>query len=292
MSIAKSLAVGERVIVAARQHWIAPVRASLPATGLVVLGLLLWIIVPDATGPLGVITTLLALVRWAALVLGGGWIAYNAFAWQRAEYVVTDRRILRSSGMVMRRPTEIPLSSLVDVRVHVGLLGSRLGYGDVRLYLSSGAAPIVIAAITQPADFRDATTTMKTFGDAASGRLSVPRAAGVPGSVAAPGSVAGPGSAGVPGSAAAPRVVVAPSSAPAPGSTPAPSTALWGPMVTPPSPLPTASIPAQAARLDGAPIAPSRDPADLLIRLAELRDRGVISPEDFEAKKREILARM
>lgn len=60
---------------------------------------------------------------------------------------------------------------------------------------------------------------------------------------------------------------------------------------------------AQAATAPVAPIAvaapaaaPVRASADdsaaRLIKLAELRDRGVISPEEFEAKKAEILARM
>ena len=38
--------------------------------------------------------------------------------------------------------------------------------------------------------------------------------------------------------------------------------------------------------------ASAEDQAASLVRLAELRDQGVISPEEFEAKKTEILARM
>ena len=37
---------------------------------------------------------------------------------------------------------------------------------------------------------------------------------------------------------------------------------------------------------------PAADAADALVRLADLRDRGAITPEDYEAKKTEILARM
>jgi hypothetical protein len=38
--------------------------------------------------------------------------------------------------------------------------------------------------------------------------------------------------------------------------------------------------------------ASAEDQAASLVRLAELRDQGVISPEEFEAKKTEILSRM
>ena len=51
----------------------------------------------------------------------------------------------------------------------------------------------------------------------------------------------------------------------------------------PRSPAPVAPAPAAAS---------AEDQAASLVRLAELRDQGVISPEEFEAKKTEILARM
>jgi len=49
----------------------------------------------------------------------------------------------------------------------------------------------------------------------------------------------------------------------------------------------TAATPAPAT----AP-ATATDAADALVRLADLRDRGAITPEDYEAKKAELLARM
>lgn len=64
------------------------------------------------------------------------------------------------------------------------------------------------------------------------------------------------------------------------------------------------AAPAPAAPVAAAPIAPapvaaaaapassSADAADALAKLADLRDRGAITAEEFEAKKTEILARM
>jgi len=51
----------------------------------------------------------------------------------------------------------------------------------------------------------------------------------------------------------------------------------------------------ESARLAGAqPIAPQpqTDPIEQLKRLAELRDAGVLTPEEFDSKKAELLARM
>jgi cytochrome c-type biogenesis protein CcmH/NrfG len=52
-----------------------------------------------------------------------------------------------------------------------------------------------------------------------------------------------------------------------------------------PSPVAPATPPPSAA-------ANADDQADRLVKLAELRDQGVITPEEFEAKKAEILSRI
>ena len=56
-----------------------------------------------------------------------------------------------------------------------------------------------------------------------------------------------------------------------------------------PAAAPTAPVVATAAPVVAAPAA---DPMAALSGLADLRDRGAISPEEYEAKKTELLARM
>jgi hypothetical protein len=51
-------------------------------------------------------------------------------------------------------------------------------------------------------------------------------------------------------------------------------------------------MPVKAPAPAPAPAPSAGDDAARLVKLAELRDQGVISPEEFEAKKAEILARM
>jgi hypothetical protein len=52
-----------------------------------------------------------------------------------------------------------------------------------------------------------------------------------------------------------------------------------------PSPVPAPAAPAPAR-------APGGEVADTLERLATLRDKGLITPEEYEVKKRELLERM
>ncbi len=63
---------------------------------------------------------------------------------------------------------------------------------------------------------------------------------------------------------------------------------------TPVAAAPVAAAPVAAAPVvaAAAPASSSADAADALAKLADLRDRGAITTEEFEAKKTEILARM
>jgi hypothetical protein len=66
-------------------------------------------------------------------------------------------------------------------------------------------------------------------------------------------------------------------------------------VVVAPSDMPAAAAPAAAIPPAEAPAAP-RSPADelgsALESLAGLRDKGLITPEEYEAKKRDLLERM
>ena len=235
MSLSDNLIPNETVLFQAHKHWVAPIRASLVAIGLILIAGLLGIIKPSGDGFLGWIGSVLGLIQGGLVIAGGVWIAYNIVLWRTAQFAVTNLRVLRYEGLIRRRTSETLLSSVTDVRVVVGLLGRQLGYGDLRIVTGAGeAAADSFTSITQPLEFRNAMMARR---------------------MAAEGG--GDASASV---VAAPAVVPAPAPAPA-----AP---------------------------DPAAIAATADAAAGIRQLGELRDQGLISDEEFEAKKRELLARI
>ncbi len=234
MSLSDNLIPNETVLFESHKHWVAPIRASLVAIGLILLAGLLGIIKPSGDGFLGWIGSVLGLIQWGLVIAGGVWIAYNIVLWRTAQFAVTNLRVLRYEGLIRRRTSETLLSSVTDVRVVVGLLGRQLGYGDIRIVTGAGeAAADSFVAITKPLEFRNAMMARRMASE---------------GSVDAAASVAG---------------------SPAAVSAPAPDPA-------PPAPDP----------------APTADAAAAIRQLGELRDQGLISGEEFEAKKRELLARI
>jgi hypothetical protein len=232
MAVADSLIADESIVFQSEKHWIAPIRASLVA-GLIVLGaLFLRAIAPSGDGFFGWVGGVLELIAIGLLIAGIGWIAYNIVAWRTAEFAVTNMRVLREEGLVRRRNSTTLLSSLSDVRTEVGVLGGRLGYGDIVILTTSGSAgQDRFACITKPIEFRKAIMEQKMAADK-------PRGA------------------------------------------------------SPASPAMGASTPAPGADAPAGSSPSTSDNAAALIGLAELRDQGLVTPEEYETKKAEILARM
>ena len=231
MSVSENLIANESIVTETKKHWIAPVRDSLWAAGMILLGLVLWYWNPSGDGILGFLWAAIAIARWVLLIGGIAWIVYNIVVWRTAEFAVTNLRVLRYEGFMQRRSSETLLTSVSDVKLNVGLVGKSLGYGDLQIFTQSGdAGADSFTSIVKPAEFRNAMMSVKLQDQAA--------------------------------------------------SRPAPAPA---PVAPAPAPAPVAAAPAAAS---------AQDQAASLVRLAELRDQGVISPEEFDAKKTEILARM
>lgn len=238
-TVAQNLLKNETVVFEAKKHWLAPLRDSLLAIGLIVIALIVSMLLPTGGGILDFIWTVLGFARWVALLVGVLWIVYNIIVWRTAEFAVTTLRVLRYEGLVSRRSSETLLSAVSDVKLSVGFLGKSLGYGDVRIFTQSGdAGADDFSTITGATEFRNAMMNIK-IAEQSGQRYVVPDA----------------------------------TPAPAPFAAPAPA----------PAPVPAAPV---------APGASADDQASRLVKLAELRDQGVITAEEFEAKKTEILSRM
>ena len=236
MAVADDLMTGETIVFESKKHWMAPIRASLTAVLLIVGAAFIRWLSPSGDGFFGTIGGLLDLVALGLFFVGLGWIVYNVVAWRTAEFAVSNVRVLREEGLVSHRSSTTLLSGLSDVKSNVGLLGSKLGYGDITLLTQSGGAgQDTFLCITKPIEFRNAVMNQKV-------------AEQTPPAVAAQAAAAGP---------AASVAAAAPAGPPA-----------------------------------GAPAMTSAEAAAAIASLADLRDRGAITPEEFDAKKAELLARM
>jgi hypothetical protein len=265
---------GEVVVVRRRQHWLALLvegRAAL-ALWLVALLLLASVWFFNLTGNEA---NILGLVALAGLGLGLLIFAWRYWQWWAQDYMVTNRRLLKVTGVINKRASSSALEKINDAILDQNLVGRLMNFGDIDILTASGELAIdYFRMIAGAKEFKRVLTNQK---HALEMEYRFDRAPSPP-LRASPVDMNGE--------------LVAPP--PPPPSEPPP------PPPTEPQPVleaaegdaaPSAAGVAQAA---APPEAAERslDITQTLARLADLRDRGAITEEEYETKKDELLRRL
>ncbi len=120
----KYLLEGENVVLATRRHWAVLVAPTLRFLPVLLAGGWLFLLDPDNafTSAVGLVVVLVALTAYALRV--GEW-------WMR-HFIVTRRRVLLTSGVIVRTVTLLPLRRITDLTWQETLVGQLLGYGTFR----------------------------------------------------------------------------------------------------------------------------------------------------------------
>ena len=121
---AKYLLEGEVPVVSTRRHWAVLARPAARAVPALVLGI--WVLQLDPTNRVS--STLGLVVALAAL----GYLALYVAEWWVRHLLVTRRRVLLTSGVVIRRVAVMPLRRITDLTYQETLVGQVLGYGTFR----------------------------------------------------------------------------------------------------------------------------------------------------------------
>jgi uncharacterized membrane protein YdbT with pleckstrin-like domain len=111
-------------VVATRRHWAVLVGPALKALPVLVLGG--WLLVLDPGNRVSSTAGLLVVV--AALVF----LALRGGEWWMRHFIVTNRRVLLTSGIVVRTVALLPLRRITDLTWKETLFGQVLGYGTFR----------------------------------------------------------------------------------------------------------------------------------------------------------------
>ena len=261
MSYADSLlATGERVLHRERQHWLVLGWGARVSFVAMVLGIVL-LIVSSAVGD-----PLKQLIFWAGAILFLGGLAFLVWATLRylaQEYVLTNRRVIEVQGVVNKRSTDSSLEKINDAILTQSIFGRMFGFGDLEVLTASEAGIERFRMIVNPIDFKKAMMDAKhEYEQDMSGSYRAP----------------GPPIREVPPATAEPVV--------AHEAAVEPEVRSEVPPPTPADPAPTPPAPAPPARNDPDEITRT------LANLADLRDRGAISADDYEAKKADLLGRL
>jgi membrane protein YdbS with pleckstrin-like domain len=274
MSYARNLlSRGEEVVHESRQHWFAIIARTWIWILIAIVALALVIFLVSGTDPflnetIDQVVTLLAIV---GLLLAIGYVGFVFWDWRNQEWLITTRRVIRAEGVLNKQMSDSSLEKINDARLDQSVFGRIFGFGTLDILTAAeeigGANVADFPMIADPIEFKKAMLDQKEMLERPD--LAPPRyqRAGVPPDM----QPAEP----MPPRAGSDRVAIHDDSAPAPRAS-APAEDLE------PAPAPVAA----------APRSPADELGETLERLAELRDRGLITAEEYEAKKRDLLERM
>lgn len=267
----KLLARGEEIVFESGQHWFAVVGRSWWAiiVAILALAVLLWVAGPPEEpldGPAEVVSLGLLLIAFARI----GWVIWG---WRNTEFLVTTRRIIRAEGILNKRMSDSSLEKVNDAHLTQNVFGRIFGFGDLDILTAADEMGGIedFPLLADPVDFKIAMLNQKEILERPD--LAAPAYQRQPAPTMRPAEPMSPRA----GSDRVTMIDERADSAPAPAPESAPPPAA-------PAPTPEGAAPLGGSAAD--------DAAATLERLASLRDRGLITAEEYDAKKRELLERI
>ena len=122
--VEKYLLPGEEAVVVTRRHWAVLIEPTVKFLPVFLIGGWLLVLDPQnrVTSSAGLLVVLASLVYYA-LRFGEWWMRH---------FIVSRRRVLLTSGVIVRTVTLLPLRRITDLTWEETLLGQVLGYGTFR----------------------------------------------------------------------------------------------------------------------------------------------------------------
>lgn len=251
----KRLATGEEPLRREHQHWFVVVADARYAI-FAFIGAIVLIFVSGGIPNDGSGQGIRQVLGYAILVLVVGGLLYlgwQVLRWQNEEFVVTSRRVLQTQGVINKQLIDSSLEKINDAVLTESIFGRMFGFGNLEILTASESG------ISNLRMLRDADGFKRAMLDAKHElELELSGARPMPGPAIRT---------GVPAGGLQPAVRSEPPPAPTP--------------VVPPPPAAPAT-----------PAMTADDVTRTLASLADLRDRGAISAEEYEAKKADLLGRI
>jgi hypothetical protein len=269
MSYARNLlSRGEEVVYESRQHWFAVIARTWfwILLAVVALAVVIFLVSGETAFINPEIDQVVTLLAVAGLIGAAGYVGFVLWDWRNQEWLITTRRVIRAEGVLNKSVSDSSLEKINDARLDQSVFGRIFGFGTLDILtaaeeMNQGSNVADFPMIADPILFKKAMFDQKQMlenPDLAQPRYQ--RASAPP-----PMQRADP----MPPRAGSDRVAIHADDAAA---------------------ARTAAPPAEP--MVAAPASPGDELAATLERLAALRDKGLITPEEYEVKKAQILERM
>jgi uncharacterized membrane protein YdbT with pleckstrin-like domain len=131
-AVGRFLLPHERHVISVREHPVVLVGRTLAVLlGLAVAGLLTNFIHGNNTA---------ILIIWLLWVVLLGWLVVKIVEWWVHYFVLTSKRVILATGVLLRRVNALPLDKITDIEFRQSQAGRLLGYGVFEVF-SAGQDP-------------------------------------------------------------------------------------------------------------------------------------------------------
>jgi len=249
------LSSGERIMHREKQHWFVFVWGARYTILAVIAAIVLLALKGNLSQPLQDVVNYFAI---ALFVVGIGVMAWVILRYLNQEYILTNRRVIAIEGVLNKKVTDSSLEKINDAVLTQSIFGRIFGFGDLEVLTASEAGISMFRMLINPMAFKRAMLDAKHEYER---------------------DLAGNGYAGSPPLRAEAIPIATPSGV---VNEPPSEDTVSTPLPPRPAPGPVPS---------GEPLTRD-DVTRTLNSLADLRDRGAISDDEFERKKADLLGRL
>lgn len=141
------LAENEQIIVRTRQHWMVWARSLIANSILLALIVALALVAAGVLGLVGLLATILFIVPVTAFTR-------DFMNWWNEEYLVTNRRVIQSEGVINKHVIDSSLEKINDVVLKQSLFGRLFDYGDIEILTASEYGVNRLRRIVSPIKFK------------------------------------------------------------------------------------------------------------------------------------------
>jgi uncharacterized membrane protein YdbT with pleckstrin-like domain len=149
------LGENEQILLRARKHWSVLfgniVLEIFLIAALIIAVILLLPIVAFPVAPLGFFLVLVPLIG----------MVRDFLIWYNRQYIVTNRRVIQTSGVFSKDVVDSSLEKVNDVKLSQSFWGRLFDYGDIEILTASEVGANVFRSIGQPIKFKTAMLNAK-----------------------------------------------------------------------------------------------------------------------------------
>lgn len=164
---------GETIVYYARRHLLYLFKASMKALLIFIVSLVVSVVIlnlsflkPSNVGNFP-LQQILAFVALFAAIIGLVMFIVSYVQWRAEQYILTNERVIHTWGIINKNEAAVPLDKINDIGTHQTLLGRFMNFGTLQLQ-TGNEHPETMEYLVQPFDFKRMILDAKNrhYGDA------------------------------------------------------------------------------------------------------------------------------